>query len=258
MPRHPLDGWVAEQLRLTAFPAMGSTTRSLDWWEQVVGTAPDESTSNNKRGSSVVSGDDGPGRLQLRLETERIDWLLLPPSSSREVGATTPDVLNMGAFAGAADHFSRRAIEWLRREDLPEITRLAFGLIAKHPEADHRSGYLVLPEYVPVRVDPATSDFLYQINRPTRSAAVEGLAINRLSRWSIAAYRSVSFRVGIADSEPEVVHAAESQFALRAELDVNTAFEFKGNLPKERLSAIYAELVELGRILIRDGIAEDR
>jgi hypothetical protein len=84
MPRFPPSDWLVNHFRLTAFPVPGAITRSPEWREAVSGASPDETTSNPKKGSSVVSGSFEPGKLVLRLEPDRVDWLLVLADSVAE------------------------------------------------------------------------------------------------------------------------------------------------------------------------------
>jgi hypothetical protein len=249
MARFPPSDWLVDQFRLTAFPVPGAITRSPEWWEAASGASPDETTSNPKKGSSAVSGSFGPGKLVLRLEPDRVDWLLVPADLDAAALLISPAFPNIGSLAETLVAFSEIAERWLGRDDVPEVGRLAFGAVLRHPEADRRSGYLRVPDYVPVHVDPESSDFLYQINLPiTSTAGINGLQINRLSKWSVSAMKLLALVSTGATIAPEPVYA----FTL--ELDINTAPTFAGPLPKARLFALYRELTNLGGQIAAEGI----
>lgn len=255
MPPLPLPDWRAEQLRLTVFPVPGATTRSADWWEAVTGSPPDESTANPKKGSAIVSGSFGQGKLVLRLEPDRIDWLLVPA----DIEALPPEgeFPHLGAVTDVLGGFSDLVERWLARNDVPDAARLAFGAVLRHPEADRRSGYLRLPDYVPVRVHPDSTDFLYQINLPVASRiGIDSLQINRLSKWSVAAYRLFAVTFSTTAGGVARQNIQEPVYALRLELDINTAPTFEGPLPRARLVDVYRELVNLGRDVAATGIAQ--
>lgn len=148
--------------------------------------------------------------------------------------------------------FSNIAEQWLRRNDLPDLVRIAFGMVVRHPEVDRRSAYLRLPDYLPIRIDPDASDFNLQINVPAASTGIRGLRINRLTKWSIMGLARVSLRMDgtvVATTGGRVM-----AHALRLELDINTSPEFQGALPRDRFIDIYRELVALGRDIITDGL----
>ena len=253
MPRFPLADWQAEHARLTVFPMPEATTRSAEWWQTVTDRQPDETTMNPKKGSAVIQGALDPGQLILRLEPDRIDWVLRPPERDIDDLAATREFPTLGPAMETVNAFSAIAEKWLARDDLPAIARIALGAVLIHPDADSQTAHLRLPDYVPVRVDPGSSDFLYQINLPRVPSAtgLEGLRLNRLSKWSVAAFKGVVFRQTGTAVQAQAVHEV---FALRLELDINTAPDFAGPIPHARLIEIYRELVAAGRAIATNGV----
>lgn len=253
MPRFPLAEWRAEHARLTVFPMPDASTRSPEWWQAVTDGQPDETTMNPKKGSALIQGAFDPGKLILKLEPDRIDWLLTPSERDMDELAAAREFPTLGPAMEMVDAFSAIAEKWLARDDLPAIARIAFGAVLIHPEADRQAGYLRLPDYVPVQVNPESSDFLFQINLPPAPTAtgLEGLRLNRLSKWSVVAYKSIALRfTGTAVQAQPVPEAV----ALRLELDVNTASAFAGPIPPARLVDIYRELVAGGRTIAANGV----
>ena len=118
---------------------------------------------------------------------------------------------------------------------------------------DRQSGYLRLPDYVPVQVNPESSDFLYQINLPPvlSTTGIEDLRLNRLSKWSIEAWKSIALRITATTVQAQPVPQAS---ALRLELDINTVPTFAGPIPQERLVDVYRELVAAGREIAANGV----
>jgi hypothetical protein len=250
MARLPLTEWRAEQFRLSAFPALGAATRSADWWEAATGLQPEQNTANPRKGSAVISGPLGTAKLVLGLEPDRIDWLLVPDIEAMTLGNEVP---HLGALTNVLGGFSEIIERWLARDDVPELARLAFGAVLNHPESDRRSGYQRLPDYVPVEVNPDSTDFQYQINLPVASrTGVEGLEINRLSKWSVAVYTRFALRVngGVAQRTVQA-----PLYAFRVELDINTSQMFEGALPRPRLIDLYRELASLGQDVAAAGVA---
>ena len=252
MPRFPVADWQAEHARLTVFPMPEATTRSTEWWSTVTGGQPDETTTNPKKGSALIQGAIDSGRLILKLEPDRIDWLLRPSESDMEELVAAREFLTLGPAMEIVDTVSAIAEKWLTGDDLPAIARIAFGAVLIHPEADHQAGYRRLPDYVPVQVDPESSDFHYQINLPPVPSAtrIEGLSLNRLSKWSVAALKSFRF-TGTTVVQAQPVPGA---FALRVEWDINTAATFAGPIPHAQLVDIYRELVAAGRAIAANGV----
>lgn len=253
--KFPLAEWQAQQARLSVFPMPDATTRSTDWWLEVTGGQPDETKTNPKQGSGLVQGEFDPGMLILKLEPDRIDWVLAPQERDLDEQVANPEIPILGPITGTVDAFSAIAEKWLAREDLPAIARIAFGAVLVHSEKDRRAGYLRLPSYIPVLIDPASSDFLYQVNLPPvpSETGIDGLQLNRLSKWSVASIKTFSFRfTGTAvRTQP-----APEAFALRLEVDINTAPAFAGPIPRARLVELYRELVRIGRNIATDGLIQ--
>ncbi len=250
MPPYPFAEWAAEQVRLTVFPLPGSANPNPEqWWEAIVAAPPDESTANPKLGLRTLTGTFHSGKLILKVELDRIHWLFVPQDPERgEFPSIGPITENLELFSDTSER-------WLSRNDIPDLVRIAFGAIVRHPEPDRRSGYLRLPDYLPLRIDPESTDFSFQINVPSETrTGIDGLRINRLSRWSIMGLAHVAFRL-----DGGAVGTAASQFvnhALRIEVDINTSAEFRGALARERLVELYRELVAFGRDIITKGLQE--
>lgn len=253
MPRLPLADWQAEQARLTVFPMPDAATRSADWWQMVTDNQPDEITTNPKKGSGLIQGAFDPGKLILRLEPDRIDWVLAPPERDTGELVAAHEFPTLGAAMEMISAFSAIAEKWLRLDDLPAIARIAFGAVLMHPEGDRRTAYLRLPDYVPVRVDPESSDFLYQINLPPVPSAtgIEGLRLNRLSKWNVVTLKLLA--ITLAGTAPQAKPVPEV-FAFRVELDINSAPAFTGPIPQGRLVDVYRELVTTGHSIAANGV----
>lgn len=256
MPPYPFDEWNAEQLRLTVFPLSGTANLAPErWWEAIVGAPADESTANLKTGTKALASTFHTGKLILKLEPDRIDWLFAPKDPDPNAGLTA-EFASIGPITENLDLFSGIAERWLGRDDIPDLVRIAFGTVVWHPEPDRRSAYVQLPEYLHFPLDPESSDLFFQINIPTNSGTrIEALRINRLSRWSILGLARVALRLGgtkvAATSSGEIM-----AYAIRLELDINTSPEFRGSLPKERLIEVYRELITSGRTIVTKGLGE--
>jgi len=257
MPRLDFEDWTAEQLRCSAFILAGVPQPANHWWMKLAGAEPEQVTSNPRLGSSQAVGRFGPGTLVVSTQPDRVDWFLGPvpieSASVQGLAATDPKPPSIGNAAEAFDVFSVLSNQWLAFDDIPNVNRLALGGVLSHQEGDKRVAYLRLPDYVPVQVDPESSDFLYQISLPTHSRLdIEGLMINRLSKWAVTMFKLISLN---APGAP-LAHDLMTTIALRTEIDVNTAQEYQKELPKDRLAQIMDELVEYGRDLITNGVVK--
>lgn len=231
--------WRAESVRMTAFVSPGQDLREGGWWEQVTGSAPERRVS---RPRLLGYEEEGPfqGRtLALKVQPNRIDWLLVPLLGEEE----RDGVPTIGMLTESITFLSDRIEPWLR--SAPRLQRLAFGAIA-HIEVENReTAYRRLAEFLPgVRIDAErSSDLLYQVNRPRPSRGIEGLEINRLSKWSSALIQRVL--ISVAPRGVEEV-TAPTITTCRLELDINTSPRYELELPSEMLYALFDELCDLG------------
>jgi hypothetical protein len=259
MPRYPLADWLAEQLRLTVFTAPGAIIpRPEQWWDAILATPAEQSSANLRSQQTTLAGSIDRRNWILRLEPGRIDWIVVPSPADDQVSAAGNAIPLMGSVAENLALFSRYIEAWLGRPDVPDLVRIAFGAILHHPEEDRRSAYVQLGQYLPFRLDPESSDFFLQINLPPTDSrtGVRGLRFNRLSRWSITAVANVGLRL---EGPGPRVTASSSGFmahAIRIELDINTAPEFQGTIPRDRFIDVYRELVTFGQNLVIDGLPQ--
>jgi hypothetical protein len=247
MAKFAPEEWQTEQLRLTVFTMPGPSVRDPLWWNSLTGNQPDESTVKRKSGSGLIQGTWNSGKLILRLEPERIDWVYAPEDP---VELILPSV---GTLAESLAVFSEAMTQWFSRSDFPTVGRMAFGGVFFHPEENRQAGYARLPDYVPVQVDPRSSDFLYQINLPTiqSSAGIENLGLNRLSKWSVGA--RFSFGIMLTPGTSSFQHH-DNLSAFRLEFDVNTLPTFAGPIPSDRLADLLQELIGHARKMAAEGV----
>lgn len=242
-----LDAWLAESIRVTTFPSEVVSTEQLTWWDSFVGSPAETITSRPKIGQYVASGDFEGRRLTLHIQPGRIEWNLSPTPRDSDEEFAPP---SLGLFSEALASLLKVASAWLPHA--PALNRIAFGAVLTQPVADRRAGYVLLQHYLKsVKIDPdGSSDLSYQINRPRPSAYVEGLPINRLSKWSVQLAQRVTMTVG---SENIVTRALMNESSCRLELDVNTAPNILPALPPQQLGSLLQEAVDFGRELALSG-----
>jgi hypothetical protein len=99
-----------------------------------------------------------------------------------------------------------------------------------------------------VEVDPASSDFRYQVNRPRQTQlGIEGLRINRLMTWHSIRMELVAVTGG---GRP---YRSLPSFAVHTELDISTSQDFTGPLSQESLPDLLREFEDYVLELLRDG-----
>ena len=153
------------------------------------------------------------------------------------------------------DLFTGLIGRWLTANNVPEITRVAFGSVLNHPVENRQAGYVQLGDYVPVQIELESSDFLFQINRPPIDSAtgIPDLKLNRLNKWSVAAHGFVMLNLDLSQGGTRA-HPKLQDFFVRLELDVNTLGTFVGALPRARLEDICRELVTQAKVIATEGI----
>ena len=233
-----LEAWFCESTRLTVFPLGSAQPRQSGWWEQLVGTPPEQ------RQELPLSGEVqeiGP------FEGHQLTVATAPLVMNVILRASPGPVLPWGSltFANGVELLRKLTKQWF--EVGPPVWRIALGLVVLSPVESRRLGYKLLQPYLStVKLDPETSsDFFYQINRRRRSRTISSIEINRLSKWSVAEWQQI-----LLPSHPQ---AAAKGVTLRVELDINTAPEHQSELPRADLDALSNELVDLGVEILKSG-----
>src|SRR5262249_6653147 len=132
--------WLTESLRLTAFTVAPIAER-VNWWRDLVGEAPETSTVNTKGGLTEVK-EAGPfksGRLALRIQVNRVDWVWGPGEEQAQ-----ESFASLGVFKEIIDGFVPPMQQWLAIG--PPLNRLALGAVLLQPVESRQQGYRVLGE----------------------------------------------------------------------------------------------------------------
>ena len=244
------EAWQVTNLRVTAFPSEPPRIEEPSLWTEVLGYPPEAVTSRPKAGQRKEEGEHEGRRLFLEVQPERIDWILTPLIKPAEDEPATLPLA--GPFPEVLASFLKPVERWLPR--CPETVRLAFGAVLAQPVENRRAGYVQIRQYLrAVDIDPDSSeDFFYQINRPRPSrVGIEGLRVNRLSKWSVLLFQR--FSVTLEKSHISKVGYATGDSACRLELDINTAPDLDLPLPHDGLSVILGELVDLAKEIATNG-----
>ena len=115
-------------------------------------------------------------------------------------------------------------------------------------------GYRTLSNYLEFDLDPKSFDFNYQINRPRVSNALSGVAINRLSRWSVRSHQTGTLVVTSMESE-----LGPKKYQCRLEVDINTHPETSDLSPRAKLSELLDEMEHwLRRSFVKETSDDER
>ncbi len=236
--------WQVELLRVTAFPVEPATSVPRTWWEDVRGAEPDSRISQPKIRKHVDRGAYERGELVLGYNPDRIDWLYKLPEDR-----ILSEFVSLGEYSDSTRQLAQITKAWLKLDNLPRIKRIAFGARLMWPVEDHVEANKILAQFLPnLRFDPLTArDVMLRINRPTSSASVEGLELNRLATWSIQ--HLVSLFGGVDGLSMQVPGRA----ACSLELDISSPANLGDALGPDKLADLLIELMHLGKTLAQQG-----
>ncbi len=246
--------WQALRLRLTTFLRAEAEVDANSIWDTVIGGVPDEEQRRPREGLFQQVGRLADLTALMRVAHPRVDFFLQPTIQNLGTPSTASDWQTL-SFQDALQTLSEMASRWFSN-DL-QVARIAFGATLVRPASDMQDAHKRLSEYLSnVTIDLEKSlDFFYQINRRRESTVVPQLGINRLSKWSVATQATGSFAVQSDQNAIETVLSAPvtQAFAGSLELDINTVATTYLSLPQEQLSALFDELVTLGKEIAQKG-----
>lgn len=237
--------WNANTIRLTAF-AEANFHIDKDWWEQVVGEAPETEISQAKTGIRQYEGNFANGKLILIVNQAqtRIDWVYAAP----EIQEPLTNIPTIGTLSQELSLFLQIMEKWFKSEIKHSFTRLALGLVVYQAIDNRKMGYeLLVSQYLRFNpnLDENTSDFSYQINRKRRSQVVNNMMINRLMKWSVSSIKTIIV-APVQQSLPE-------SFAILLELDINSAPEYENGIDPEKATSLLGEYSRLAQEIIEKG-----
>ena len=199
--------WLAEHVRLTGFskpPLPASLAR--DWWHALTGAPAEKVIEEPRTGNVELLGVHADRPLHLSAERGRLDIRHL-----FGVAQVTPL-----PFTDVLPPFAELMARWLSLESSPPFQRLAFGCSIVKPFPQIADCRKELDRYLPSIDMKSTQprDFLYQVNHRCPAQSVDGLVVNRITKWSI---HELNAPAGVAS------------FAVQLELDINTVADHEGD-----------------------------
>ena len=219
--------WIANLLRVTAFPITPIDYTDGRWWDAMDLSEPDFEgldKKNQKKTFSKTVEDEYV--ISLEQEPSRLDWILTTSKLLADISVDT-----------AMKTFEPLIVNWLHAS--PPIKRLAFGANLLKAAETHSDGYRQLDALLPkVSLDDNnSSEFLYRINRPR---VYNGIKINRISKWTL-----INFIPHITQNSPK--------YYCNLELDINTDGDLTNELKREQLKDIQHQLIQLGIEISTEG-----
>lgn len=231
-----MPDWRVSSARLTVFVTPDTEVPNT-LWRDMVGEDPESSIIQRATSTRTETGPFADGTLTLQVQPMRVDWNYEPIGVGLHDGL--PPVL--GAFPTAAGPLLQFGYRWVRAAWFPSTSRIALAFVLISATANRERGYRELDRYIDgVPSTPDATDFHYQVNRPRASrAGLDGLQINRLSKWSVGGYGSVFFAPGVPNASPT---QSPLLYHLRVELDISTSAAFNGLIPRDTVQSVLDDL----------------
>lgn len=238
-----IAGWDAEMVRMTFFANEPISAAGKNWWQLVTGSAPETVVSRSAASEHSESGPFGRGVLEMKVSFNRVDWLYVPIANP---GKGHP---SLGAASEVLSEIIGPLSSWM---DSPQAswTRVAFGAVTVFGVDDAADANNIILKYLSfLKVDPAQArDIFMQINFPVDSKVVDGLRVNKLSKFMAAAAQVVNLGPGA------IIPMVKVENFCRAEFDINTSGERSEILTGECIKPLSQELVSYCLEMLSSGV----
>ena len=243
-----IGDWEVESLRVTIFhPRSVKAVDRSGLWEEVIGDPPNSIDARPRDQLTRVSGSTQKGNLLLLIRDTRMDWQiqpLVPPFQQTGRTSTAIDPKDMLSVVRHAVQVSLQTVS--------VVERFAFAPVLFQEVPDVPTGLQHLSHYLPhLTLDTeGSADFIYQINRRRRSAAIRRADINRLARWSVEEIGSLALRV--VAGQPNIHGDSGTHFARKLVLDINTTPQTSA-IANDKISRLFDEMVDISSELATQG-----
>jgi hypothetical protein len=226
-----MPNWKVLGCRLTVFTSP-DVVASTTLWRDLLGDDPEQVSIQRQLSIRTERGPWNDGVLMLQVQPlGRIDWLY----DRASLGAGGEDTV--GPYPDAAAPFIDFARHWAAH-GMPSTHRIGLGIVLMTATENRETGYAELSNLIDGVPNPAeATDFIYQINWPRPSRVLKGQQINRLSKWSVAAARTITLGgAGISEGS--------FRYFLNLDLDVNTPADFAETIPADAVARLIGDLSE--------------
>lgn len=238
--------WQAEVLRFTGFIPGVSPDLSKGVWGALIGKDPETQITKPQQSLLSEAGPWGPGILAININPIRVDFVL----RTRPPKGDEPPPESLGDFDEVIDAYDEKIRMLLELDQLPPLTRLAYGAVLRIPVGTMVDAMNLLNDFLPaVDIDPESSDLTYRINRKrTLHVGEKDIVFNRLNTWRII--RSGFISIDLVSKG--ALHSQDTNLAAILELDISTA-PSKEPFGREELNPIYSTLRNLGTEIAEKG-----
>lgn len=247
--------WEAESIRFTVFPHPGweQPVTSPTVWESL-GGPPLRTMDIPGNGLATFVGAEGGTQITMTIRPDRIDWDLRAEPPNQPQWAT-PAPLTLPDPTVALDQGKAIVNAWFHSNFASEAIRLAFGAVLLSRADGLQEGFDELNDYIKVDgYSEDVSDFLYQVNRRRPSSVLPFITMNRLARWTVREFYTLSVTVG-PPSGPQV-ETPSAGFASVLELDMSTTADPQLPIDPVICAELFQELATLGTEIAVEGDIE--
>lgn len=239
-----IGAWEVQSLR-ASFICQQPVGPTEGWWLTATGVAPDEVTSKPNVLEQSESGAFGPGRLDMKIAFNRVDWIY----SAVDTGG--PKLPVLGCAADLLSALCKPVGAWLDAKGR-EVSwvRAAFGAVLLLPVDNIKDSNSAISDYLPILDARKTDvkDLFVQVNYPRESKNLDGRIINRLIKLSTLSLQLIN----ITPAGP--VPGVSNSIYCRAEFDFSTPVENVDPLPAERIVDIFNELIDSAEAMAKEGV----
>jgi hypothetical protein len=229
----PLSAWNVQLVRLTSFVLFNDRTKEELWWRDTFGGEPETVTSKPKENLQQYEGAFEGGVLKLLVQPGRVDWFW--SLGLEAIDLSSGKVPSLGNPEACWQTLMKAIVPWMKIS--PPAVRYAVGMVLDQQVADRKTAYGLLQAYLPaVKLSAdTTSEFMYQINRPSESKVISGLKLNRLNKWMSLLAQLVEVGHGGQMTRKDLT-------VVRLELDINSLLVAAVPLPKEKEANLLEEM----------------
>jgi hypothetical protein len=233
------ENWNVQKLRFTLFPHQ-TYEFDQEWWIKIFGTESESYKFDRRFNRHHYEGEFNDGIMNLDINPMRIDFNYI---SNKTNSITQMCDLNLGVIDDKFPIFISLIKNFLELNNCPNAQRIAFATTLFIPTESRITGYKLLSKYLStVDIDPEnSSDFIYQINRRRSSSVVEGLLVNRLTKWHVVQYQSA-----LLPSSPggqQVFSLTDNEYSVNVDMDINSQQDFKSVLDPNAQALLLDEFV---------------
>lgn len=209
--------WQCLQIRVTTFHSNLRADLNAAAIAPLMGIEPDsiEVKPNELRRFEVATL--GPGQLTFTSAANRVDWVW------RIVEEVEQSSIALGAPSDVVKQFLPPLEAWIAREQ--GVVRIAVGGLFVIPVENRTKGYEILDSLISeLSLDPErTSEFLYQINRPSdENFDGDIVNFNNLEKWSCRQIMKGTMSFTAGSPLPVRQDSVVVSTSASCELDINT------------------------------------